>query len=438
VEKDNTFQHRIRSSRPRVARWLWAAAAFCAALTLPASAALSNTAPDITVAASDAAAAADTWMTFGLDHVPWLKMQVFGNPLWHYLALLIFIVLAFYVSKLLDYIIQVQLRRWATRTATKFDDLVLELLHGPVKIVCFVLLLHLGLQVFAWSPWVATLISRGLTIVVAFSLTYVAVKFVDLVMGLWQQRVESAQEGVLDMHLFPIIRKTLKVFVIIVGVLVTSQNLGLNINSLLASLSIGGLAVGLAAQDTLSNLFGAVAILADKPFRVGDHIQLDSIEGKVETIGLRSTRVRNLDGFLVTIPNKTMASSNIVNVSKRPSIKTVINLGVTYDTPADGVERAVKIIEEVFRPHPRTADLVVSFNKFDSSALNIQLVHWWNGTDLKAYSLGLQNLNLELKRRFDREKINLAFPSQTVYLRQDSEWRVAQMAGGAAADGPAT
>lgn len=406
-------------------------------MTIPGFSAATNATSEIAPPAETTSSAAATWLTFGLDHVPWLKMQVLGNPLWHYLALLIYIVLAFYVSKLLDYVIQVQLRRWASRTATKFDDLVLELLHGPVKIVCFVFLLHLGLQVFAWSLWVATMISRGLTIVVAFSLTYVAVKFVDLVMGLWQQRVESAQEGVLDMHLFPIIRKTLKVFVIIIGVLVTSQNLGLNINSLLASLSIGGLAVGLAAQDTLSNLFGAVAILADKPFRVGDHIQLDSIEGKVETIGLRSTRVRNLDGFLVTIPNKTMASSNIVNVSKRPSIKTVINLGVTYETPAARVERAVQIIDEVFRPHPRTADLVVSFNKFDSSALNIQLVHWWNGTDVKAYSLGLQTLNLELKRRLDEEKISLAFPSQTVYLRQDSEWRVAQMAGGASAENSA-
>jgi len=233
----------------------------------------------------------------------------------------------------------------------------------------------------------------------------------------------------LDMHLFPIIRKTFKIFVVVVAVLVTSQNLGMNVTGLLASLSIGGLAVGLAAQDTLSNLFGAVAIFADKPFRVGDRIQLDSIDGTVEAIGLRSTRVRNQDGFLVSIPNKNMANANIVNVSKRPNIKTVMNVGLTYDTSSLQIERAMQIIDEIYRPHPKTADLLISFNKFEASSLNILVVHWWNSTDFKEYLLGFQKLNLELKRRFDAESLSFAFPSQTVYLRQDSQWRLANLNG---------
>ena len=152
---------------------------------------------------------------------------------------------------------------------------------------------------------------------------------------------------------------------------------------------------------------------------------LDSIDGQVETIGLRSTRVRNQDGFLVTIPNKNMASANIVNVSKRPNIKTVMNIGVTYDCSSAKVERAMQIIEEIFRPHPKTADLIISFNKFESSALNIMVVHWWNSQDMKEYLAGFQKLNLELKQRFDDESIGFAFPSQTVYLRQDSKWQLA-------------
>ncbi len=366
----------------------------------------------------------ETWLTFGLDKVPWLQTEVLGNPLWQYLASLIYVVLAFYVSKGLDYLIQVQIRKWAAKTATQMDDLLLELLRGPVKLIAFVIFLHIGLRVFAWPEWAAAFISSGLKIIVACSLTYVVLKVVDLLMGMWQKRVESSQEGVLDMQLFPVIRKTLKVFVIIVAALVTSQNLGMNVTGLLASLSIGGLAVGLAAQDTLSNLFGAVAIFADKPFRIGDRIQLDSIDGTVEAIGMRSTRVRNLDGHLVAIPNRTIANASIVNISKRPNIKTVMNIGVTYDTPAQKVQRAMQIIEEVFRPHPKTADLIVSFNKFESSSLNILVVHWWNSTDFKDYLGGFQELNLELKRRFDAERISFAFPTQTVYLKQDSEWRL--------------
>lgn len=368
------------------------------------------------------------WLTFGLDRVPGLGTEAFGNPVWQYLSFLVYVVLAFYVAKLLDWVIQKQLKRWAAKTETQLDDLLLELLRGPVKVIAFVVFLHIGLRLFDWPEWTSRFISNGLKIVVACSLTYIAVKFVDLLTGLWQQRA-AAQEGVVDHQLFPIIRKTLKIFVLVVAVLVTSQNLGMNVTGLLASLSIGGLAVGLAAQDTLSNLFGAVAIFADKPFRVGDRIQLDTVDGTVESIGLRSTRVRNLDGHLVTIPNRTMANANIVNVSKRAKIKTVLNIGLTYDTPAERVERAVQILDEILRPHPKTADLLICFNKFESSSLNIQVVHWWKSTDFNEYALGFQQFNLELKRRFDAEGISFAFPTQTVYLRQDSEWRLADTKG---------
>jgi MscS family membrane protein len=406
------------------AAWLAAVVVTLAALPLGAAEAAAEG-----VAKAPGTAGHQVWLTFGLDRLPGLGTEVMGNPVWQYLAFLIYVLLAFYVSKLLDYLIQVQLRKWAAKTETKLDDLILELLRGPVKVIAFVTLLHVGLRLFNWPEWTSMFISNGLKIVVACSLTYIVIKFVDLMVGLWQQRTEATQAGLVDHQLFPIIRKSLKIFVAVVAVLVTSQNLGMNVTGLLASLSIGGLAVGLAAQDTLSNLFGAVAIFADQPFRVGDRILLDSVDGTVETIGLRSTRVRNGDGYLVTIPNKTMASANIVNVSKRPSIKTVMNVGVTYDTPAERVERAMRIIDEVFRPHPKTADLVISFNKFESSSLNILVVHSWRSTDYNEYLRGFQELNLELKRRFDAENISFAFPTQTVYLRQDSDWRLADAKG---------
>lgn len=407
-------------AKPMLARLVVGAAPFVIAL---------RTAGATAESAASGHAHSGRWLTFGLDRISWLQAEVMGNPLWQYLASLLYIALAFYAAKLLDYLIQTQLQRWAGRTKTKVDQLLPQLLHGPVKIVTFVVLLHIGLGLFPWPEREADLVAKCLKLIGAGALTYVALKFVDLLMGVWQQRVESAQDGMLDMHLFPIVRKSLKIFVVVVAVLVTSQNLGMNVTGLLASLSIGGLAVGLAAQDTLSNLFGAVAIFADRPFRVGDRIQLDSIDGNVEAIGLRSTRVRNQDGFLVSIPNKNMASANIVNVSKRPNIKTVMNVGLTYDTSSQQVERAMQIIEEIYRPHPKTADLLISFNKFEASSLNLLVVHWWNSTDSKEYLLGFQKLNLELKRRFDAENISFAFPSQTVYLRQDSEWRVANFNG---------
>lgn len=356
---------------------------------------------------------------------PWLFKKIFGNALWKYLASFVYIFLAFYISKLMDYLVGVWLKKWADKTATKVDNLLLDLVHGPVKIVSFVIFLHIGLGVFEWPDLAKKVISKGLLVVVAVSLTYMVLKLVDLLMGYWRERAKHEEDRAFDDQLYPIVRKSLKAFIVVVSVLVTSQNLGINITAAIASLSIGGLAIGLAAQDTLANLFGAVAIFLDKPFRIGDRIQLDAVDGTVETIGLRSTRVRNLDGFLVTVPNKTMGNATITNVTRRPNIKTVMSIGLTYDTPYERVKQAVEILNGVYKGHQKTQDVWISFNKFGASSLDITVIHWWNDTDYRGYLTGMQEMNLEIKRQFDEQKLNFAFPTQTLYLKQDSDWKLA-------------
>ena len=358
-------------------------------------------------------------LTFGLDRIPVLEsIKLFGIPLWQYCASLLYIFLAFYVSKFLDYLTRVWLKRWTHLTDTKFDDLLLDLLNGPVKIVSFVIFLRIGLEVFSWPAMVQSFLAKGFTIIVAVSLTYTALKFIDLMLGYWKQRAIEGRDKAFDEQLFPIIRKSLKVFVIVVAVLVTLDNIGVNITAAIASLSIGGLAIGLAAQDTLANLFGAVAVFVDKPFRVGDAIKIEAVTGNVEAIGMRSTRVRTLEGHLASIPNKAVGNATIINIAERPTIKTEMNFGVTYDTSTEKLKLALKILEEVFRSHPMTRDLIVSFNRFDASALNIQVVHWWGNTDARAQLAGMQELNLKIKERFDAERINFAFPSQTLYVKK--------------------
>lgn len=372
-------------------------------------------------AASTPAKTNEVWLTFGLDRIELLQQApFFGIPLWQYLASFLYIFLAFYISRMLDSFIAGRVKQWAKKSSTRIDDLLVDLLRGPVRIVSFVILLHVGMRVYSWPEALESFFSNALKIIVAVSITYVVLKAVDLLMGVWRERTLGAENEEFGRQLLPLIGKTLKVFVVIVAVLVTSQNLGFNVTGLIASLSIGGLAMGLAAQDTLANLFGAVAVLADKPFKIGDRIQLDNLDGMVESIGFRSTRVRNLDGYLVTVPNKTMGNATITNVAARPNIKTVMNVGVTYDTTAERVERAMQIIDEIYRPHPKTSDLIISFNKFESSSLNILVVHWWDSTDFKEYLLNFQKLNLELKRRFDAEGIEFAFPTQTLHVKTSS------------------
>ncbi len=317
-----------------------------------------------------------------------------------------------------------RLRRWAEKTQTRFDDLVVETVRGPVRVVAFVIFLHIGLTLFDWPERSRFWISKGLLCLVAYSITYMVIKLTDLGLNLWRLRVAATEDKVFGETLLPAIRKTLRILVILGAILLTADNLGIEIKTVLAGLSVGGLALGLAGQETVANLIGAIVILLDKPFRIGDRIQLENVDGVVESIGLRSTRIRNLDGHLVTVPNKTLTNATITNITLRPNIRTLMNITITYDTPAEKIQRAVDILYEIYRAHPMTHDVWISFNKFNDASLNIFVVHWWNGTDFKVYLQGMQELNLQIKRRFDQEGIEFAFPTQTLYVKQGSDWRL--------------
>src|SRR5438093_9817181 len=285
------------------------------------------------------------YLTFGLDRIEVLNgIVIFGQPLWKYLASLIYILLAFYVSKLIDWITRVWLKKIAARTGVRLHDLLLNVLEGPIKIVVFVLFLSIGLNIFDWPPTVKLYLSKALVLIVAASLTYLAIKIVNLLLDLWRAHTAHEADRQFNDQLFSVLRKGLNTFVIVVAIMMAAQNIGINITAAITSLSIGALAVGLAAQDTLANLFGAVAVFADKPFRIGDHIKLDNAEGVVESVGLRTTRLRNPDGQLVAIPNKTIGNASITNITERPSIKTVMNLGLSRTLPAAKVRQALALL----------------------------------------------------------------------------------------------
>ena len=402
--------------------WVWTALIFgpwgLRAAESPAAPAATNSSP--------ANAPSEALGRF-FEQVPALRLEVFGEPLWKYLAFLAYIGLAFLSAYLVNRLVSGRLRAWAARTPSQYDDILLQVVHGPIKVVTFVIVLNFGLRVFAWPAVVQDYLSKGLRVVVAWSVTYMVIKALDLFLVFWRQRSAEPEDPLFDRQLLPLMRRVGKYFILLLALLVTAQNLGVEVTTLLAGLSIGGLAVGLAAQDTLANLFGAVALFMDRPCVVGDRIKVEGYDGVVEEIGLRSTRLRNLDGHLVTIPNKAMANASITNISKRPNIRTVMTIGITYDTPAEKVKRAGEIIQEVFKSHPMTADVWVSFNQFADFSLNFLVIHWWNSTVYKDYLAGMQEMNLALKARFDAAGISFAFPTRTLYVKQDSDWRITGM-----------
>ena len=232
------------------------------------------------------------------------------------------------------------------------------------------------------------------------------------------------EDNLLDKSFVQMMRLVARVIVIVIGAIYLLRVIsGKPLSALLAGLGIGGLALALAAQDTLKNFFGSIMIMLDKPFNIGQRVLVENYDGVVEDIGFRSTRVRTLTGHLVTVPNEKMATNAIENVGRRPSIRRLANITITYDTPPEKVEKAVSIIREILDNHEgMDPDFPpwVFFNEFNDTSLNILMIYWYFPPDYEAYLNFTERVNLEIMRKFEAEGIEFAFPTTTTYLAHDT------------------
>lgn len=225
-----------------------------------------------------------------------------------------------------------------------------------------------------------------------------------------------------DDQLVPFASKTLKVLVVVLGFLIVLQSFGLNVMSLLAGLGLGGLALALAAQDTAANLFGSITILFDNPFKIGDWVKVKDMEGTVEEIGFRSTRIRTFYNSLITIPNAMMAKETIDNMGVRPARRIRQTLGVTYETPPEKIEQFCEQIRYLLKQHPKVnpETVVVFFNNYNASSLDI-LVNF----HLQVFSgpeelENQQQIFIEILKIAARMKVDFAYPTQTLYYKGPS------------------
>ncbi len=355
--------------------------------------------------------------TFGLSQVEVLQGSVGGYPLWQYVASFLWVVLAFVMAGLIDFLMTHTLRRLTAQTKTDLDDRLLEILHKPVKITVVLIMLHAGVEMFEWPVWAERMLGVLFSIAVAATVVYLAVRLVDLLLHYTQLKFFAGDTQLAQLML-PVLGKSLKAFVVVIGLLTTAQFLGMPITSVLAGLGVGGIAVALAAQNTLANMFGSITILMDRPFRVGDSVKIEGYEGTVEAIGLRSTRIRTPEGHVVTMPNKLVADAAINNVSMRPNIRQVITISLTYGTTTDKMQEAVTILRDIFTNHPLTHDAWIYWKDYAASSLDIFVVYWCKTTNQQQFLQAIHDINLEIKRRFDAAGLEFAFPTQTIQLQR--------------------
>jgi len=352
-------------------------------------------------------------LTFGLDSVEVLRTSLMGRPLWQDLATMLYLTLALLAATVFDRVFRFQLNLWVRRSQIHWDEATVRRLAGPLKLVTFLAILDVGLDLFDWPDWIELWVAKLSYVAIGASLLMAFIKVVDAAVVIRRTKLPADGDRAFNEQLLLLVGKLLKAGGLVIGLFTVFGHLGIDIRAALASVSVMGLALGLAAQDTVANLFGAVAVFIDRPFKIGDRIRVGDVDGVVEDMGIRATRVRSLDGFLITVPNKTVGNTVVTNISSRPTIRTELNFGLTYDTSAARMERAVQIIDQVFRSDPKTRESNVYFNRFLDSALNINVVFVCGTTDWKEYCRILQSLNLQIKERFDAEGLSFAFPTQT-------------------------
>jgi MscS family membrane protein len=345
---------------------------------------------------------------------------------------LFFVFLVVLAERILRWIIQAQLRRIPPDLEViSWKKQLLIALSKPLSLFIWVYGIYAALSplfVHFQAPDGGNLVqlvaTKAVDIAGAFAILWFLYRLVDIV-NMQLSKWAGTTESTLDDILVPLVGKTVRLFIVGIGGIIIIQNLtGVEIGPLLASLGIGGLAVALAAKDSIANFFGTLTILFDKPFQVGERIMIDGHDGVVESLGFRSTRIRTLTGHLVSVPNEKIVNSAVENIGRRPHIRWLTNIGITYDTPPEKVKRAVEMIRGVLENHegmkkdfpPR-----VHFNGFNDWSLNIAVFAWYHPPDYWAFQAWVEKTCLEIMARFEKEGLEFAFPTRTVYLANDDK-----------------
>ena len=347
----------------------------------------------------------------------WLHEWTFlGKPLSDYLTFLLVILGIcagyFVLMRILE-------SRWLQRLAEdqkEFYQHLIDLARNPFKLVLATLVVWIGIQIFGVPKQFQDVSNKGLLALATITVSYVLFKLTDVLIA-YLKPMAARTESRLDDQLLPLLGKTLKGFILVFTILLVLQNAGYNITTVLAGLGLFSLALALGAQQALSNIFGTIAILLDRPFQIGDTVRIGGVTGTVEEIRLRRTRIRTMEGTLVTFPNSMVANVEIDNVKAQPTRRTNFTIAVPYDTSYDKLQRAVKILRDVMGVHPGTAQYQAYFNSYGTSSLNILVHHWCKYLDYEPYLKCLEEINFEIKRRFEEESIEFAIPTQTVYVK---------------------
>jgi MscS family membrane protein len=353
--------------------------------------------------------------------IGWNTTLVAGNETWRLVCLFGVILVAAIGVKIIRTMLIAAAQRLEGRARLVSAATLLSLARSTGLLIT-ALTIPVASRLLIMDDGVRQLIQAITGVLGSVAVGYTLYQLVDVV-RMWMQRRSRGSGNRMDDMLVPIVQTTLRVTIVVLTLLQVAQSLtDKPLTSIIAGLGVGGLAVALAAQDTIKHFFGSIVLFADKPFQIGERVTVDGVEGNVEEVGFRSTRIRTLEGHLVTLPNGDLANKMIINVAKRPFIRHRAIIGITYDTPPEKVETALATLRELLADHPgRQPDFPprVAFHEYGPYSLNILVMFWFHPPDYWQYIAYVEQFNLQVLQRFNAEGIDFAFPTQTLYLAGD-------------------
>lgn len=348
-----------------------------------------------------------------------LTQTYYQNTLQSWLVAFAIVIGSIVFGKMIYWIFSRVVRAFTRRSKTRLDDIVVDLVEEPAVFMIIATGIWFGLQTLVLPERLQAAVGNSYHVIVALLIGWLLTRLFDAFYREYVAKVVEASETDLDDQLAPIVAKGVKITIWSLAFIIGMNNAGYDVAALIAGLGIGGLALAMAAKDTVSNIFGGFTIFADKPFNIGDRVKVSGFDGSITEIGLRSTRLKTLDGRIVTIPNSTFTGSAVENVSWEPSRKVVLNIGLVYETTPDQIEQAMQIMKKIVDQHASTEeDTWMAFNAFGDFALNLCFIYYIKkGEDIGAAQT---EINLEILRQFGDNNLEMAFPTQTLHHVQNA------------------
>lgn len=357
-----------------------------------------------------------------LQQVPWieplLQIEFYQNSLAHYAAILLITLFVFFAAKFISFVLEKYAKHLTSKTENKLDDLVISIIHRSVTFILVLGTIYFGVRSLHVPEIVDIFTVKAVFILFTLKIAKELESFLEFVIQAYIRPLAQRQKGLVQTFVPPLLKFT-KFIVWTIAILLIISNLGYDITSVVAGLGIGGLAIALAAQETLSNAFGSFTILTDQPFKVGDWVVVGDVEGEIKEIGIRSTKIKTLDRSVVSVPNTTMASSIIENYSRKKAWKVGQTFNFDYRVSVSKMKELLKAIESVIKKDKDTEKdtFRVHFKSFGESSLEVEVLYYV--TDMTSYARYLtirQRINLKIKAAAEKIGADMAFPTQSLYI----------------------